>query len=317
MSIDRCPACGAAWAQVRVLKRYPMYGRCRCGMVGRVGAVTEDYGDDYFDTEDPNHGHRDFTSAWATEYDRRRFTVELDRVGPPRGDGQLLDVGAATGGFLALAREQGWRVSGVEPSEGARRLADERGINLVADVADVPADDRFELVTLHHVVEHLEDPVDVLGSLRERLSSSGRILIEVPNWHSTERMASGGAWVDLRPEQHRWHFTPATLGKILRLAGYEVIEIDTLGDPMPSTGTILLSIGIPLPVMRALRPGASGFDAGPIELPIRAETSLVSRAASLVDRPIGAMRLGKRLLVIAAPQGSTRKRAEAVNITAP
>lgn len=317
MSAGRCPMCSADWGRARVLKGFPMYGRCRCGLVGRVGAVTEDYGDDYFDTDDPSHGHRDFTSAWATEYDRRRFTVELDRIGPPRAGGRLLDIGAATGGFLKLARSRGWSVLGVEPAAGARRLAAADGIDLVADLADLANGPRFDVITLHHVLEHLTDPVEVLRAIRMRLIASGRVVIEVPNWRSTERMAAGTAWVDLRPEQHRWQFTPATLQDALRRAGYATLELDTLGDPMPSPGTVLLSLGVPVRLLPAGCSNRSRAADERIELRIRAEHTPTSRIARLVDRPVGSLRLGKRLLAIAAPQESAPTRAGALSITAP
>lgn len=79
-----------------------------------------------------------------------------------------------------------------------------------------------------------------LGKL---LQDEGRILVEVPTWYSIERAAPWLAWIDLRPEQHLWHFSLRTLRRV-PAAGYRDVQIATLGEPLPSRGSIVASVGI-------------------------------------------------------------------------
>jgi SAM-dependent methyltransferase len=282
----------------------------------RTGSTIEAYADEYFDTEDPSRGHRDFTSEWATEYDRRRFGRELDHIAGDIAPGRLLDLGAATGSYVAMARERGWHADGVEPSAGARRLAAARGVDLVPDLADLPAADLYDVATLHHVLEHVEDPVALLRMVRPRLHPGGRLVVEVPNWRSTERVATGTDWVDLRPEQHRWQFTPATLAAVVRRAGYQLVEVTTLGDPMPSPGSVVHSLGVPTAPIRRRR---ARNRVGPSERTprIRSEQDGIARIAAVIDRSLRTVRLGKRLLVVATPQSRAAARAGALESTTP
>ena len=77
-----------------------------------------------------------------------------------------------------------------------------------------------------------EDPVAFLKQCRARLAPGGRLVVEVPNYRSLERRAMQDAWIDLRPEQHRWQFEPSTLPRILARAGLRTQKIVTLGEPI-------------------------------------------------------------------------------------
>jgi SAM-dependent methyltransferase len=91
-----------------------------------------------------------------------------------------MDVGTGLGGVLDLLRTDAARILAVEPQEGPRRYLQNLGYDVYRDVSDV-AKKGVEVATLFHVLEHFIDPIRVLGSIRARLVTGGRIVVEVPH----------------------------------------------------------------------------------------------------------------------------------------
>ena len=298
-----CPLCRAtSWRSAGISP----FVRCTtCGLISNASVdAGMEYGATYFTEESPEHGHRDFLSPWAQHYDEVRFSRELDDYLPRPG--VLLDVGAATGSFLSIAARRGWRSFGVEVSEAARAIAATHGHRCVATMAEARQFGPFDAVTMHHVLEHLDDPVAVLRDALAMLRPQGRLLVEVPNWASLERRACGSAWVDLRPEQHLRQFEPSTLRRVLIAAGASVELITTLGSPTPTAEELLTAIGAPLSVVRRLTGGAatvqSGDSLGHGKDPAVGATrrAVKTRIARWQERLL-AQRWGKRLVAVATP----------------
>jgi len=68
----------------------------------------------------------------------------------------VLDIGAGTADFLVTAQNSGWKTTGIEPNELAKQNASEKGIELLSSLNDVEGQ-KFEVITLWHVLEHLPD----------------------------------------------------------------------------------------------------------------------------------------------------------------
>lgn len=147
---------------------------------------------------------------------RRR--IEL--VGEVHRGGRLLDFGCGAGAFARFAASKGYETVGLEPFS----LGDthrEPGLTLVQGrLEDVkPSLGRFDVVTLWHVLEHLERPVETLRSLTELLAPGGAFVISVPNFGSLQSALFKGGWFHLDPPRHLLHFTSATLDGCLGRAG--------------------------------------------------------------------------------------------------
>jgi len=215
-------------------RRSPLWGgllaRCEaCGLVATATAPNLDYGADYFVAGGPGY---DFDSELARAFDAARFAVELDGLAGRGLRGSLLDVGCAVGTFLVHAKTRGFEPAGVEVAEEGRRRASERvGVPIAASLAALPAGRSYDVVTLHHVLEHVDHP---LSFLRDELAPRvGRhLLVEVPNFASLAARSEGPAWRDLRPDQHVHHFEPATLSRLVEAAGFELLAVTSLADPL-------------------------------------------------------------------------------------
>ncbi|MDG2244416.1 MAG: methyltransferase domain-containing protein [Rhodospirillaceae bacterium] len=97
---------------------------------------------------------------------------------------RILDVGSGGGEFTYLMTKVGYTARGLEPNRGYAEFAkSEYAIDIqVGSVLDnLDEDDKWDVITLHHVLEHLADPVSSLRRLSSSLSDEGVLVIEVPN----------------------------------------------------------------------------------------------------------------------------------------
>ena len=153
---------------------------------------------------------------------RRDARVRLSYVEPWARSGRLLDVGAAGGAFVAEAAARGFEASGIEPVPSFARAAREQlGLDVrEGAIGDVELDaDRYEVITLWHVLEHLPDPVAHLTRLKSALSPGGVLALEVPNAGSAVARHMGAAWPSLEPQVHVNQFTPQSLRAALSTQG--------------------------------------------------------------------------------------------------
>jgi SAM-dependent methyltransferase len=135
--------------------------------------------------------------------------------------GNLLDIGAGTGFFADAMRRAGWKVTGLEPDEAARRRAREMNI-VLNDAADLPRlpPASFNAVTLWHVLEHVHDVHGYLSQIHKLLQQEGRLVIAVPNYTSGDAKAYGSFWAAYDVPRHLYHFSPAAMKALLRKHGF-------------------------------------------------------------------------------------------------
>ncbi len=140
----------------------------------------------------------------------------------------VLDVGAGGGELVFLLRHLGWDARGLEPNEGYAHYArTELGLPMeIGFFKELESGlERFDVVTLYHVLEHLEDPLGTIVKLRRVIKPDGHLVIEVPNVEATCQ-APGHRF----HFAHLYNFNPATLEALARKAGYEVLRTTVSAD---------------------------------------------------------------------------------------
>ena len=98
--------------------------------------------------------------------------------------GSLLDIGTNMGFFLRHTRGRAWIVTGVEPSENLAELARTHfGLDVRTSFLEDAnfQDERFDVVTIIDLFEHISEPRPMLGEVRRILKSDGILFIKVPN----------------------------------------------------------------------------------------------------------------------------------------
>ncbi len=159
---------------------------------------------------------------------------------------RVLDIGASTGTLLNKIRQIfGCEVIGIEPGDAYREYAKNKGIEMIhsLDALIEEKSDKFDLISMSHVLEHFADPVDELIKIRiELLAHSGHLLIEVPNYYAHDSYELA----------HLICFTPHTLGELLNQAGFKVVFMRKHG--VPRSGLLNLY----LTVLASPKPGSEG-----------------------------------------------------------
>ncbi|MCK5733236.1 MAG: class I SAM-dependent methyltransferase [Candidatus Latescibacteria bacterium] len=140
--------------------------------------------------------------------------------------GSILDVGCGTGEFLTEMRGAGWRVLGIEPASQARDFAKKDGLRVLDRIEK--CHDRFDAITLWHVLEHVHEAHDLLHQLCKLLSPQGRIFIAVPNPDSFDAKIYGPHWIAFDAPRHLYHFRPQDMRMFLHTHGLKVIRQSAL-----------------------------------------------------------------------------------------
>jgi SAM-dependent methyltransferase len=163
-------------------------------------------------------------SRWDARYGLYK---RLRAVAGMQPKGRLLDVGCATGDFLLFARERGWDVNGVELiDEAAGYCRDKLGLPVVTgDILEAAFEpDRFDVVTLWNVFEHLYDPKATLQEIQRVLRPDGLLVMAVPDVGSLDARLFGPAWAGYDVPRHLYTFSRETLDRMLSKAGFHVVR---------------------------------------------------------------------------------------------
>jgi 2-polyprenyl-3-methyl-5-hydroxy-6-metoxy-1,4-benzoquinol methylase len=139
--------------------------------------------------------------------------------------GKLVDVGCGIGGFMAVMRDLGWEVEGVEPDPEAARIArEERGLKVrvgTLEGANLSPESQ-DVITMSHVIEHLPDPSGSLKQCYTLLRPGGLLVVVTPNVKSMGHQHFRSWWYGLDPPRHLVLFSPVTLGRFTESAGFHV-----------------------------------------------------------------------------------------------
>ena len=125
----------------------------------------------------------------------------------------ILDVGAGTGDFLKVCKDNSWNVFGTEPDLDARNIAAKKEIILHEDLSKIK-NSKFDVITLWHVLEHVENLQKYISELENLLSEKGRLIIAVPNYKSYDAKYYKQHWAAFDVPRHLWHFSQTSIAKL-------------------------------------------------------------------------------------------------------
>jgi 2-polyprenyl-3-methyl-5-hydroxy-6-metoxy-1,4-benzoquinol methylase len=215
-------------------RRYTVV-RCRdCGLCYTSPRPTpEQIGKFYPEWYEPHESPAaDRRLSWRTQLaSKLGWHGEARRGLPWHGQRRLLDFGCGGGSFLQRMHQLGWKVTGIDLSPIAMERI-QRELGLRALLGSLPHPElqpgSFDVVTMWHSLEHVHDPLTVLGEARRLLAPSGRLLVAAPNIESLPFRWFGASWYGLDLPRHLTHFAPATLQAMLEAAGFRVGTVQML-----------------------------------------------------------------------------------------
>ena len=124
--------------------------------------------------------------------------------------GSILDIGAGTGDFLSVVKENGWNTTGIEPSEKAKAIAKRKGVSFVEQTSELE-NNSFDVITMWHVLEHVPDLNNQIAELKRLLKPNGTIFIAVPNFKSFDAKYYQEYWAAFDVPRHLWHFSKKSI----------------------------------------------------------------------------------------------------------
>ena len=120
--------------------------------------------------------------------------------------GILLDIGAGTGDFLAVANQNGWQTIGIEPNDKAKKIAQNKGVELI-EATSLLTDHSIDVITMWHVLEHVPNVENQIKELKRLLKPNGSIIIAVPNFNAYDAKYYDSYWAAFDVPRHLWHFS--------------------------------------------------------------------------------------------------------------
>jgi len=139
----------------------------------------------------------------------------------------VLEIGCGEGFFLEKLKNEGYLVTGIEPSESASKRARLRNINVITTVFQPnKIKKKYDLIIMSHVLEHIAKPIDTLKEVKFLLTKNGKILLIQTNYQGLIPRIYKKSWYAWVPEQHFWHFTPKGMKYISKLIEMKPILIE-------------------------------------------------------------------------------------------
>lgn len=228
-----CGICGAKNARFWFEKNsFNLYKCEKCGLIftESILDVSKIYSEDYFSGAKNSFGYVDYDKDKQAMVGTFEFYLDKIKEFSASG-GNLLDVGAATGYFLELAKQRNWNTMGVEISPFASEKARAKGLNVITGTLEnlnIP-DEYFNVITFWDVIEHFSDPKSQLLLARKILKKGGLIAVNTPDAGSFAAKMLGKHWHLLVPPEHLLIFNQKNLSALLQRQGFEVLFTAKMG----------------------------------------------------------------------------------------
>ena len=227
-----CPLCGSSKKDLfdqRDSFGYTVINRlCRnCGLVYQSPRMTEDELDGFYERE-----YREIYQGSQEPTQKDKFVQSgradafLSFIGGDLQQGdRFLDIGSSTGILIERVKAAAiCEVVGIEPGKMYREYSLKSSLPVYPSLENMreETNQKFDWISMGHVLEHIPKPVSYLIDLREKsLKLDGRLLIEVPNvyMHDSFEVA------------HMTSFSKRSLGNVLQQAGFKVVKSRLHGQP--------------------------------------------------------------------------------------
>ena len=239
LKINTCPLCGGQQLEHALTctdhyasgEQFEVIRCTHCGFLMTQGAPVEAEIGKYYETpdyishSDTQQGLMNRVYHWVRQYMLSRKVALVERVSG-LSEGHLLDYGTGTGYFANAMVCRGWKVKAIEKSPQARTFAQKHfGLDVETEHAlkdYSPAS--LDVVTLWHVMEHLEHLNEMWETLHLILKEKGVLIVAVPNPESYDARKYKEWWAAYDVPRHLWHFSPSTMKRLGEKHGFVCVK---------------------------------------------------------------------------------------------
>lgn len=248
LHLDQCPVCGSKdltlISEVQYQGKFTFFATSACSHC-------------FFTFRSVSPGLGWFKKCWARIATDKPdvFNPEVETIRAKRyqtyadaisrnldSKGELLDIGAAYGTGAKIFQDAGFKVEVVEPEENKRNFI-ERSLGIpvachtIEELADL--DKKYDAVCIANCLEHLDDPIAALQTIRGVLKPEGVLYLDVPTlWEFV-------TWSDAFYLTHKCYFIEKNLTHLLGRIGFDTLETFDIhhGANDPSDIGVILKVG--------------------------------------------------------------------------
>jgi hypothetical protein len=235
--LEKCPSCGSH--QISRFAEIPDYyfskevfeifGCGECGLKFTQNRPTESEIGRYYDSSNyASHDSEKKTNLFSLAYKTARDYMlnqkfQLVRQFKPEWK-IVLDYGTGEGYFTEFLLKKGKEAEGIEPSSLARENFKRRtGKTLYSTLEEIPADKKYDAITLWHVLEHIHLLSETMEKLVSHMQEKGIIVIAVPNQKSKDLADFGNYWAAWDVPRHLYHWDANSLSHFMKRLGLQII----------------------------------------------------------------------------------------------
>lgn len=159
---------------------------------------------------------------------------------------KLLDIGSGSGQFLYEMKKLGMNVSGVEPGDFDKEGNKKYNLNIKNyDLIKAKySKDFFDIITMNHVLEHLDNPNQSLKEIHRIIKKGGLLIIGIPNTNSFARRIFNRNWLALDVPRHLFDYSDKNLKIILERNGFKINRIRYNSRPNQFVVSLFFTLGI-------------------------------------------------------------------------
>jgi len=180
------------------------------------------YQHNYFTNKD--YGYADYEQEKRLRV--KNFERWLKDAEPFIGAGKTpaaLDVGSAAGYCLGVMKAKGWQAQGLELDKGMCAQTTAEGFRVSnTELAEFTTDEKFDVITLFDVIEHIPALDKAFSKLADLLQQDGVVVMVTPNHGSFQRKLFRKRWFQYKPIEHIHYFTKDTIGVFAARHGFRI-----------------------------------------------------------------------------------------------
>lgn len=230
-----CPVCSSQDHYELFHKNGGRYVRCQsCTMVFLNPVLKDAELALYYQN---NNAAQALAHIEEADFYRRIYSTGLDLVGAHIQAASVLDIGCSSGLFLDVARVRGYKTFGIELNKAELAMAQKKGHTVWgSELRDVASAERFDVICLWDVFEHIKDGVGYLQQLVQRTRGTGSLVfIQVPNAASFAARVMREKCNMFDGIEHVNLYSPSTITETARRAGFDVLAMNSVIDELKPT----------------------------------------------------------------------------------
>ena len=250
--VEKCPVCkGKSIDNHIICKDFTVSGESfaitKCASCGFLftnprpeQSIIQNYyqSEDYISHSDKGNNLTNILYKIVRNFTLRSKLRLLNKLTPDNKS--LLDYGCGTGDFLNFCQSNNWTVDGVEPSDDAKTIAEQKiGQPIHSDIKTIDTAQSYHVITLWHVLEHVHDLNKLIKKLKKLLAKDGHFIIALPNCASYDQKIYSEHWAAYDVPRHLYHFNQQTFKTFADK--HELKLVDTLPMKFDSFYVSLLS----------------------------------------------------------------------------